>query len=360
MGGASSLKSVLRVFVLILALTVIWLYLDFSSEDQLLLSDEGTEVAQDETIGNQHDEESMVAEMPEEGLLTLMGSKASDIKKQFGEPERIDPTLQGYEWWIYPNGNHEYIQVGIWEGKVISIFATGEEVDVTPFKIGQPSGEIYSSLYAETNIEIEFEGSVYRFELSEADMNMRPIIRIGDYYALLYLDKFTGTLSSVRFLNDESFVMLRPYELVYRGELFVVNDIEEEEEAAINRGMEQQIIDITNVMRERYNVNELSLDEKTQEVAYNHSVDMYESEAFSHTSDGYGELSDRLKAGEVAYLSAGENIAANYVDAPSVMEGWLNSSAHRETLLNEQFTHIGVGVHKKHFTQNFIEKWEQE
>lgn len=91
MGGASSLKSVLRVFVLILALTVIWLYLDFSSEDQLLLSDEGTEVAQDETIGNQHDEESMVAEMPEEGLLTLMGSKASDIKKQFGEPERIDP-----------------------------------------------------------------------------------------------------------------------------------------------------------------------------------------------------------------------------------------------------------------------------
>lgn len=42
------------------------------------------------------------------------------------------------------------------------------------------------------------------------------------------------------------------------------------------------------------------------------------------------------------------------------MEGWLNSSAHRETLLNEQFTHIGVGVHKKHFTQNFIEKWEQE
>ena len=33
---------------------------------------------------------------------------------------------------------------------------------------------------------------------------MRPIIKLGDKYAQLYLDKFTGTLSSVRFLNDST------------------------------------------------------------------------------------------------------------------------------------------------------------
>ena len=86
---------------------------------------------------------------------------------------------------------------------------------------------------------------------------------------------------------------------------------------------------------------------------------MYESDQFSHISEKSGELKDRLEANEVIYQIAGENIAANYLDAPAVIEGWLNSKGHRESLLNEEFTHLGVGVYKKHYTQNFIGKWQE-
>ena len=37
---------------------------------------------------------------------------------------------------------------------------------------------------------------------------------------------------------------------------------------------------------------------------------MFETSDFSHTSSRYGGLSDRLKAANVEYQSAGENIAA--------------------------------------------------
>jgi uncharacterized protein YkwD len=86
---------------------------------------------------------------------------------------------------------------------------------------------------------------------------------------------------------------------------------------------------------------------------------MYETDNFSHTSEKFGELSDRLDVGDVFYQLAGENIAANYIDGPAVVEGWLNSKGHRETLLNKEYTHLGVGVYHKYFTQNFIQKWDE-
>ena len=61
----------------------------------------------------------------------------------------------------------------------------------------------------------------------------------------------------------------------------------------------------------------------------------------------------------IYYESAGENIAYQYIDSIDVVSGWLNSKGHRETLLDEDFTHIGIGVYKKYFTQDFLEKsWE--
>jgi uncharacterized protein YkwD len=61
-----------------------------------------------------------------------------------------------------------------------------------------------------------------------------------------------------------------------------------------------------------------------------------------------------LTAANVPFQMAGENIAAHYVDGPAVVEGWLNSKGHRESLLSGDFTHLGVGVYQKYYTQNFI------
>ncbi|MBS4189094.1 CAP domain-containing protein [Bacillus sp. FJAT-49705] len=297
--------------------------------------------------------------MPEEGLISIIGKSTNHLINIMGNPTRKDPSLYGYEWWIYPINQNNYVQVGVNDDKIVTIYATGSDSHIPPFKIGQPIADIYSATILETTISIDYDNSSYKFELSEDDLNTRPLIKIGDIFAQLYLDKFSGTLSSIRVLDTATLIKQHPYEMVYRGELLDANDEMPVNEEEVVRGKERQIFDITNVIRVRNDLNPLEWDEQTAAVALAHSKDMFESKNFSHISEEFGDLSDRLEAGSVFYQIAGENIAANYMDAAAVVEGWLNSKGHRESLLNEQFTHLGVGVYKKHYTQNFIEKWQE-
>ncbi|HWJ77383.1 MAG TPA: CAP domain-containing protein [Niallia sp.] len=301
-------------------------------------------------------EESNVQPVPKEGLGTLIGMDVNDLENKFGKPTRVDPSAYEYDWWIYNKNESDYFQVGVLNNKVVTVFAIGEDVNIAPYKIGQEIGNIYTTTPIQTNISFDYEDSSYRFELEEDEINNRPLIQIGDFYAMLYFDKFSGTLSSIRYMDKRTLLHLRPYELVYRGELLEAKDTQQKNEE-VEEGNEKQILDITNVLRKRFDLNEVKWDQPTAVVALGHSKDMYDTESFSHTSEKYGDLEDRLEAGEVFYQIAGENIAAGYADAPAVMEGWLNSKGHRECLLNEKFTHLGVGVYNKYYTQNFIEKW---
>lgn len=309
-----------------------------------------------QTKGNKKDSQTIKA--PEEGLSTLIGKDAESLKKVLGKPNRIDPSYYDYVWWIYNKNPKTYVQVGVENDKVVTIYAIGSETNVAPFTIGEPIEQIYHSVLIQSSVNLDYEKNSYRFELSEEDINTWPLVQIGDHFAQLYIDKFTGTLSSVRFMDAKTLIKLRPYELVYRGKLIESSPVDEEE-GKIDRSTEQQIFDITNIIRLRHHLKTLKWDAKTAEAAYSHSKDMYVSGEFSHTSKKYGDLSDRLKAADVFYQLAGENIAANYVDGPAVVEGWLNSKDHREALLNKEFTHLGVGVYKKHYTQNYIQVWKK-
>ncbi|WP_442599372.1 CAP domain-containing protein [Neobacillus sp. D3-1R] len=281
------------------------------------------------------------------------------MEQLLGKPARIDPSYYGYKWYIYNAEYDQYVQVGVEDNKVVTIYVIGKDIDAAPFKIGQPIEKIFSTVFIETNINIDLDNSSYRFELNDTDVNMRPLIQLDNIFAELYFDKFTGKLSSVRFIDPSTLIKQRPYELVYRGELLEPKPILETEWDAIEKATERQIFDLTNILRIRHKLEPVLWDDETSKVALGHSKDMFETTNFSHTSEKYGELSDRLKTANVVYQLAGENIAANYIDAPAVVEGWLNSKGHRETLLSEEYTHLGVGVYHKYYTQNFIQKWEE-
>lgn len=329
-----------------------------NDDNDVLITDEHTLEINESLYQNQENgiQEKSSVERPTSGMGLLVGQDLTYLKSILGEPQRIDESLYGYQWYIYNTDFERYVQVGVEKNKVVTVYAIGDNLDVSPFKIGQPVEEIFNTQIIDTNIDIKYEGNSYRFELNDTDLNIRPLIKLGDVFVQLYIDKFTGSLSSVRFLNDETLIKQRPYELGYTGELVDVEEPTEDMWRTIEEGTEKEILDITNVMRLRNNVKMLQWDEETAEVAFGHSKDMSESNDFSHTSKKFGSLSDRLEAANVAYKAAGENIAANYTDAPAVAEGWLNSKGHRESLLNEEFTHLGVGVFQKYYTQNFIQK----
>ncbi|MFP5111151.1 CAP domain-containing protein [Bacillaceae bacterium C204] len=357
----------MRILSKILILSAVFLTIGFyvsindNNEGNILIKENNTSEIKQPITKNPVNipNKKIVSEKPKEGLALLIGKNEDELEKNLGTPVRIDKSMYGYQWFIYNQNPKSYLQVGVENNRIVTIFAIGQNLDVAPFEIGQPVEEIFNTHYIDTNINLEYNGNSYRFELNDTDLNLRPMVQLGDIFVQLYIDKFTGNLSSVRFLDASTLIKQRPYELVYNGVLIQAPDPSEEMQRAIEEDTEQEIFDITNVLRDRNKLKVLQWDENTARAAFQHSKDMSENNDFSHTSKKFGDLDKRLKTADVVYQAAGENIAANYTDGPAVVEGWLNSKGHREALLNEEFSHLGVGVYQKYYTQNFIQKTEQ-
>ncbi|MCG8395365.1 CAP domain-containing protein [Bacillus atrophaeus] len=345
------MKNIARALVILLIIAGTYvLFIQYGSVPEKKTNDSEPKVSNEET------ENGKRIKMPTSGLLSLMGKSADELKEKLGEPERKDPSAYDYEWWVYNKGKDQYVQIGVLKDKVVTLFASGNGINAKPFQIGETTGEVFKTTQVAPFVNVEYKGNSYRFEFSEEDINTRPTVKVGKVYVQLYMDKFEGSLSSIRAFDAETFVKQRPYEVVYRGELIEPKTVSDKEWEEIEETSEQQILDLTNVIRVKHGLAKLAWDEPTAQVAFGHSEDMKDNDYFSHVSKKYGTLKDRLEKGDVEFQQAGENIAYNYVDGPAAVAGWLNSEGHRKALLNEDYTHLGVGVDHKYYTQNFIKQ----
>lgn len=126
-------------------------------------------------------------------------------------------------------------------------------------------------------------------------------------------------------------------------------------------GFEQEVVRLTNVQRQKKDLNPLQIDDGLSKVARLKSEDMRDQNYFSHQSPTYGSPFEMMQKFDIHFSHAGENIAAGYPTPEKVVQGWMNSEGHRANILNPHFTHIGVGVapggsYDKYETQMFIKK----
>ena len=117
-----------------------------------------------------------------------------------------------------------------------------------------------------------------------------------------------------------------------------------------------QVVALVNEERAKNGLQPLRNNIALSEVAYNKAIDMANNNYFSHTSPTYGSPFDMMNTFGISYSSAGENIAQGYRTAEAVMTGWMNSTGHRENILNPTFTEIGIGYEKNqhNWVQMFI------
>ncbi len=64
---------------------------------------------------------------------------------------------------------------------------------------------------------------------------------------------------------------------------------------------------------------------------------------YSHSRPNGSECFTALTESGLGYRRAGENIAAGQDSPDAVMSAWLNSEGHRENILDEAFSHMGIG-----------------
>jgi uncharacterized protein YkwD len=128
---------------------------------------------------------------------------------------------------------------------------------------------------------------------------------------------------------------------------------------SVDKDAERQMLDMVNEERSKRGLVILSWDENIAKVARAHSADMFKRGYFAHENlDGLSPF-DRMKAGGISFMLAGENLAL----APNVEmahKGLMESPAHKENILRPEFRKIGVGcqnggIYGRMFTQNFTD-----
>ncbi|OUB42754.1 CAP domain-containing protein [Bacillus thuringiensis] len=130
------------------------------------------------------------------------------------------------------------------------------------------------------------------------------------------------------------------------------------EEAKSLSEFEQRVVELTNAERAKQGLPALKIDTELSKVARIKSADMQKNNYFDHNSPTYGSPFDMMKKFGISYTSAGENIAQGQRTPEEVVQAWMNSAGHRANILNNGFTHIGVGYVESgnYWTQQFITK----
>lgn len=134
------------------------------------------------------------------------------------------------------------------------------------------------------------------------------------------------------------------------------------EESEYLSQLEEAILQRVNAERAKVGAKALAMESTRRAVARAHSKDMAVRNFFDHTNPDGKSPFDRMKAAGISYSAAGENIAYNTypidraVDA--VMQGWMNSSGHRQNIQNVTYGRTGIGVYRSpngriYFTQVF-------
>ena len=107
--------------------------------------------------------------------------------------------------------------------------------------------------------------------------------------------------------------------------------------------LEAEMLRLVNNERIAAGLRALAPDPELTEVARQHSTDMFARGYFAHDTPEGRDPFDRIRAAEVRFLTAGENLAL----ARSVQiahTGLMNSPGHRANILRPEFGRVGIGI----------------
>lgn len=107
--------------------------------------------------------------------------------------------------------------------------------------------------------------------------------------------------------------------------------------------LEAKMLEYINEERAKENLLPLKADPDLVPVARAHSQDMFVRSYFSHITPEGKSPADRIRAANVSFLTAGENLALG----PTLRichEGLMNSPGHRANILRSAYGRVGIGI----------------
>lgn len=108
--------------------------------------------------------------------------------------------------------------------------------------------------------------------------------------------------------------------------------------------VQRQVLALVNEHRDRAGCDGLTPDRRLITAANRHAAEMARHGYFAHRSlDGRG-TAERVSDAGYDWSRYGENIARGQDNPAEVVDGWMNSTEHRENILDCRFEQMGVGL----------------
>jgi uncharacterized protein YkwD len=270
-----------------------------------------------------------------------IGDSVSAVLVKLGEPARKDASAYGFQWYIYNQDLQHYAQIGIAGDQVVGLYTSADNwTSPSGIHLGSSTNDVVK-IYAHPLTAILKGHTNYLIDTKKKEYAVYAIN--GSYVTFFYDVHNNNTVTGIQVITKSQEEKLTNYTA--------------HADASLRDSYEQEVFDLTNVMRVRFAKTTFAWDATIAGTSRKHSQDMAVNHYFDHVDLQGLNPWDRGKADGIQYRYYSENIAAGQESAIFAMHGWMNSAGHRHNILGDG-TRLGVGVYlggsyKTYYTQNF-------
>ncbi|PFA62231.1 serine protease [Bacillus sp. AFS015802] len=284
--------------------------------------------------------------VPSEQMFSIynieLGDSKESVEKELGEAKRKSSNEYGVSWYAYHENYRNFLMVSYDQNQQVNGLFTNQDLlsSDSGIKMGVSKETVQSELGKPlTNIRKGL--TLYQLQ----NNGEQDVYQVDGSYVTIFYDKHENdTVTAIQIISENLEANKKNF----------YSDASPE----LKEGFEFQLFDLTNATRVEKGLNVLSWDSQVRDTARKHSLDMAEQDYFSHTNlDGQSPF-DRMEEDQIAFRTAGENLAYGQLSSIFAHEGLMNSKGHRENILQTHYEHLGIGVafnekSQPYYTENF-------
>ncbi|MEG9297758.1 CAP domain-containing protein [Mangrovibacillus sp. Mu-81] len=272
-----------------------------------------------------------------------LGESKSTVEEDLGAPERKTLNEYGVHWYSYHENYQNFFMVSYNSEQKVNGIYTNQDLltSSSGIEMGTPKQDVQKHL-GDPLENIRKGLTVFQLQ----NNGEHDVFKIDDSYVTIFYDKYEQeTVTAVQVISEK---------LEQDKSGFYT-----EPSPQLKKGFELQLFDLTNSSRVNHGLSTLSWNDQVKETARKHSLDMADNHYFSHTNREGESPFDRMEEDQVAFRTAGENLAYGQMSSIFAHEGLMNSKGHRENILQTHYEYLGVGVafngdSQPYYTENFF------
>jgi len=288
-------------------------------------------------------------EKPENSQLSVhnieLGTTEQEVISILGTPNRQSVNEYGTKWQTFHKEFRNFMMLSYDENRVVNALYTNDDLisSASGIKYGSPKTMV-REVFGQPLKEMRKGLNIFILQDSEEF----DLFEVGDMYVYVFYDLHKNDTVTALQLVSKSLEK-------NKSGIYATGD------AMLRNGFEEQLFDLTNASRVRNGFGALEWDGHVSGTARKHSQDMAANDYFSHENKQGKSPFDRMKDDLVSFRGAGENLAYGQSSSIFAHEGLMNSAGHRENILLDNYSHLGVGVSfneksQPYYTENFLLK----